>query len=183
MIKVEFNKADLARIMFALEKVKSMAMLQRDDMQYYCAVEFHMLLLDNLHNERFKAGGFGFSGYAPLTSRYATWKGSSGDFWKLEGDLARNIVKRKMGRPKGWAVGVNDVMDIGGKSWLKDRGKAGKRKSIGMYAIVNEFGGDYGKGGKHPGRPLFRPTREEYAKDLWPKQGEKSLKKIGYSWS
>jgi len=171
MITIKFNKADLSRYMLALAKLKAQAMIQRDDMQYHSAVGFHQLLIYNLAHERFKSGGFGFGAYAPYVSRYAAWKGSTGGFWILEGDLVSNIVKRKMGRPRGWAVGVNNVMDSGGKSWLKPRGQHGERKSIGMYAEINE-----------ERRPLFRPTREEYAKDLWPKEGEKSLKKIGNQW-
>jgi len=176
MIDIRFVQADFSRIMFALEKVKSMAMLQQVDMQYSCAIEFHHLLIHNLNHGKFAAG------YAPYHPRYRAWKHTAGSFWKLEGDLIRNIVKRKMGRPKGWAVGVNDVKDSGGKSWFGKDDK-GRPKSIGMYAIVNEFGGDYGRGGKHPGRPLFRPTRAEFELAGWPKEGVKSLKKLGHSWS
>jgi len=171
MITLKFIDSDLRRYMLALAKVKAQATIQRDDMQYHSAIEFHQLLIYNLSHERFKGGGFGFGRYAPYDPRYAAWKGSTSGFWILGGDLVSNIVKRKIGRPKGWAVGVNDVLDSGGKSWLKERGKAGKRKSIGMYAKVNE-----------ERRPLFRPTREEFAKDLWPREGEKSLKKIGNQW-
>ncbi len=179
MISVTFKASDIRRYMLALAKVKAQAIIQRDDMQYHSAVGFHHLLINNLVHERFKGGGFGFGSYAPYNPRYAAWKGSSSGFWILDGDLVSNIVKRKMGRPKGWAVGVNDVPDSGKKSWLKERGKAGKRKSIGMYAIMNEFG-DPAR--NFPARPLFRPTREEYAKDHWPKEGMKSLVKIGNQW-
>ncbi len=187
MINVKFNPVDFSRYMFALEKLKSMATLQKDDMQYHSAVEFHQLLIFNLNHEKFKggfsaAGGEGFGAYAPYHPQYAAWKHSSGNFWKLEGDLIRNIVKRRIGSPRGWAVGVNDVKDVGGKSWYGKDDK-GKPKSIGMYAIVAEFGGDYGKGGRHPGRPLFRPTRTEFEHDGWPKEGYKSLKKMGNQWS
>ena len=185
MIDIRFVKVDFTKILFALEKVRAQALLQRDDMQYYCSVEFHHLLIKNLNHETFAGGfsqgGVSFPPYAPYTTRYAAWKHSSGNFWKLEGDLIRNIVRRKFGRG-GFAVGVNDVKDAGGKSWL-GKGDKGKPKSIGMYATVAEFGKKPGPGGKHPGRPLFRPTREEFANDIWLKEGEKALTKIGYSWS
>ncbi|MBW2154588.1 MAG: hypothetical protein JRH18_23380, partial [Deltaproteobacteria bacterium] len=99
-------------------------------------------------------------------------------------DLLRNIVKRRA--KDGWAVGINDVMDQGGKSWFgrtaTHPGRLGKSKSIGMYATVMEFGGDFGQGGKHPSRPLFTPTREEYAKGEWPKMGDKALRNIKGAW-
>jgi len=187
MISVKFDTFDFNKIRFALEKVKSMAMLQKKDLPYYCAVEFHFLLLNNLNRETFaggysSAGGEGFPAYAPYHPRYAAWKRSSGDFWKLGGDLVRNIVKRKFGQ--GWAVGVNDVKDAGGKSWYgMGLGVLGKAKSIGMYAIVNEFGGDFGQAGRHKGRPLFRPTRVQFQLDGWLKEGDKVITKIANSWS
>uniref|UniRef100_A0A6M3IHG9 Uncharacterized protein n=1 Tax=viral metagenome TaxID=1070528 RepID=A0A6M3IHG9_9ZZZZ len=191
---IKITQPDLGRLIFALEKVKSMLMLQKDDMQYYCSTEYHQFLLQNL-NEQVFAGS-----YTPYTQRYAVFKGAyrtlgamrsfhpkfstfapvTGDFWKLAGDLAKNIVKRKFGRG-GWAVGVNDIK-VAGKSWF-GTDYAGKAKSLGMIAIVNEFGGNYGQGGRHPGRHLFTPSREIYAKMQWPMQGDKSLNKVGNSWS
>ena len=192
MIKVQIKNFNT--LIFALEKVKSMLMLQRDDMQYYCSVEFHQLLLENLHSEAF-AGG-----YIKYTQRYSVFKAAyrtlgamgsfhpkfstftpmTGEFWKLGGDLVKNIVKRKFGRG-GWAVGVNDIK-VGGKSWF-GTDYSGKSKSLGMIAIVNEFGGNYGQGGEHPGRPLFTPTRVQYERRYWPIQGGKALNKVGNSWS
>jgi hypothetical protein len=198
MIKIIF--ADFNKLMFALEKVKSMALLQRDDMQYYCSTEFHQLLIRNLNSEAFAGGSTSNSQYASYTTRYAIYKGAyrtlgaigkfhpkfstfspiTGEFWKLAGDLVKNIVKRKFGR-SGYAVGVNDVK-VGGKSWF-GTDYSGKLKSLGMIAIVNEYGGNYGQGGRHPGRPLFNPTRDQYETTLWPVQGDKALSKMGNSWS
>ena len=176
MFQIKFVQADFIKVNFALEKLVSMATLERDEMSRRCADEFHYLLLYNLNHQTFAAS------YAPLNPRYAAWRHSTGNFWKLEGDLMRNIVKRRSGRPRGWAVGVNDAKDSGGKSWFGKDDK-GPPKSIGMYAIVNEFGGDYGPGGHHPGRPLFRPTRLEFEKDGWPKEAMRTLKKLMYTWS
>jgi len=178
MIWLEFNKADYRRYMGALNRIESRSKIFANDLSYRNAVSFYMLLLDNL----FKSGSK--YNYPLYRHRYAAWKKSWGNFWRLDGDLVKNIIKRRI--KDGWTVGINDVMDQGGKSWfgrtVAHPGRLGKSKSIGMYATVMEFGGNYGKGGKHPPRPLFNPTREEYAQGEWPKKGKKALQNIKGAW-
>jgi len=180
MIQLEFNKTDYRRYMGALDRIELWYKRKSRILDFRNAASFHWLLLDNL----FKSGSK--YGYAPYRHRYAAWKktGFMGNFWRLDGDLVKNIVKRSV--KDGWVVGINDVMDQGGKSWFgrtaTHPGRLGKPKSIGMYATVMEFGGDFGQGGKHPPRPLFNPTREEYAKGEWPKEGAKTLQTIKGAW-
>ena len=66
------------------------------------------------------------------------------------------------------------AMDSGGKSWTGE-GDKGERKPIAMYARLLEFGGDAGKGGKHPPRPVFQPTLKEFRVDEAETIGRKHL--------
>lgn len=178
MIELRLDQTDYRRYMSALNRVESRSKIIANQLNYHNAVSFYQLLLSNLFQSGSKYG------YPKYRHRYAAWKKSWGDFWRLDGDLVRNIVKRRT--KEGWAVGINDILDSGGKSWFgrtaSHPGKLGKPKSIGMYATVMEFGGDYGKAGYHPPRPLFTPTREEYAQGEWIKKGEKALQNIKANW-
>lgn len=182
---VAFNPSDYNRIIRIFDNFGRSAYAANviaEPMQRRCATGFHHLLLNNLNSATAKYS------YQYYTRKYAAWKklrsgyGSAG-WWKLSGDLINAVIKRKTsGRVKGWIVGINDIKDSGGKSW-HGKGDIGKPKQIGMYATVMEHGGNLPHGGgKHPPRPLFGPTRDEYADDYWPSEGIRALRSIRGRW-
>jgi hypothetical protein len=152
MFKISFDQADYQRIIFATHKEEAMAELQVNDMQYYCSVDFLMLIRRNIMGQKHMGD------YAPLNPRYKAWKqqyGRSGlNFWALFGDLLKSLKVYREGirtkRTSSWFAGVPiGAKDSGGKSWF-GRGDRGKRKSIEQIGNWME----YGRRGQ-PARSLF----------------------------
>jgi hypothetical protein len=156
-----------------------------------CAVRYTQLLVRNIMTDKY-AGR-----YAAYHPKYAYWKRTwfaGGGHWRLKGDLVRAIHHFKY--KHGWVGGLRgDEMDSGGKSWPLGfgwttmaqrahgwKGK-GKKKKIAMYATVGEFGGDYGEGGKHPSRPVFGPTMNEFKVGEWVKQINIMFRDIEKEWA
>lgn len=183
MIYIIPNIADISRIVFAIAKVESMTMLQSTDLPFYCAVDFRNLLMLNIIKGKYS------SGYASYNYRYYVWKamqpGVNMQFWRLYNTLLKNI---SMWRFRfGWMVGIPKGIPSPNTSWFNVLGnkradgrfpRRGGNPNVGTYANWMEFG----RRGQ-PARPLFQPTKDEYVKDGLIKQGMKSLRKIGYSWS
>ncbi len=174
MIRIRFNQIDLSRILFALAKVESMAMLQATDLPYHAAVDYSNLVIGNIHSQKF------LHTWAPLNKRYQSWKkrrqfGKTSKHWVLFGDLVNKISPTKFG--KGWLGGVMPgVMDSGNKSWFGDS----PPKEIAWYGRM----GEYGRRGQ-PARAVFGPTLDEYMSDNdgIDKRGKESLRKIGNNWA
>lgn len=177
------NPADVARWYRALANVERQVRKELDDNPKRCSVEYVTLVIQNIITQRF-AGG-----YAPYTEAYEEWKskfGKKSGFWQLFGDLVRRLTHfRVTDRRKGvkaWMGGIPaNIIDAGGKS-MWGEGDYGPPKPIAMYGFVMEWGGEYGRGGTHPGRPVFMPTAKQYARRHWGKQGGTSLRNIGSRW-
>jgi hypothetical protein len=118
------------------------------------------------------------------STRYAEWKAKVGainrGYWRLYDSFLNNLTTWKLSGGEGersWKAGIPaGVTDKGGTSWF-GLGESGKVKPIAMYARVNEFGND-----KHPPRPIFIPTKEEYEEKLFIERGEKELREIASKW-
>jgi len=181
MIKIKLNETEYKRILRALKKLQNRAKwwfeVDGGEMNRRCAIGYAQLLIKNIMTEKYAAG------YAPYHPRYRQFKQDyfSQGWWRLKGDLVKNVVNFKEGI--GWMGGVPaGVFDTGGKSWF-GMGKRGKPKSIAMYARVGEFGGKLPRGGgDHPARPVFRPTMEEFERTSWPKQIEYATDDIKRAW-
>ena len=129
-------------------------------------------------------------GYAPYNTRYARWKeqfAATTGYHVLKGDAIKALTVQKVRVYKWvqiWFSGIPEgVKDTGGKSWLYPLGSLkGKPKSIAMYMYVGEYGGNYGKGGKHPKRAVFGPSMVEYSRQGQKKRGGEYLKDIERQW-
>jgi hypothetical protein len=167
--KVSVIQRDLDRAIKALERVEKTVRAEKEDLPYRCAVGYSQTLAANLTQQKFA------SSYPALNPRYEDWKKniyqSSGGFWELAGDLLKNLQAFKI--DDGWMGGIPaGVMDSGGKSWLDGRqNNRGKAKAIAMYGKLAEAR-----------RPLFEPTKNEFAQDQLPKEGKTSLDRIRKSW-
>ena len=170
MISIEINKADVARLVSALDRIETTVKVQvPDTMQFKCAVDYYQLVMTNIMKMS--------SPNPPYSERYGNWKKKYGwqgypSPWRLKGDLVKSLGAYKFG--EGYIGGVEPgAMDSGGKSWF-GKGKSGAKgpsKSIEMYGRVGENR-----------RPVFTPTMEEYAKDGWQKRGDEMLKRIEADW-
>jgi len=176
LISVKIKETDLQRWLFAIEKVKTAFKLWPGEMQRKCATDYYQLLVRNILTRKYR--------FIEYNERYGGWKEKyfpARPFWVLKGDFLSSISIMKA--RNGYITGVPPgVMDTGGKSWL-GTGTEGKVKEIAMYAKVGEFGKGPGPGGKHPPRPIFEPTAEEYASGKWIERGKETLQKIKLAWS
>jgi hypothetical protein len=175
-IRAVVNPEDFRRIMSALGRLETVARREEDRHAMNCANDYKDLAINNLLTQKFS------SGYAPYHPRYAEWKtqrmmmGSM--FWRLYGDLINNVTVFKSG--KGWVGGVPaNATDSGGKSWHSSPGRLkGRPKRIAWYGRINELGL-----GNHPARPVFEPTRLEYAaSDRYRQRGQESLHNLRQQW-
>jgi len=174
--ELRIEAGDLSRVMNAVRKVVVQSKAESRNLPRRAAQEAVALLRENIYRQTY-AGR-----YKPWTSRYRDWKAKRGApmmYWNLSGDLIRNLRSIRFGS-RDFVAGIQaNILDSGNKSY----GKKGKRKAIAMYAHVMEYGGNFGKkGGRHPKRPLFKPTMQEYWRDFLPRQGMLSLKAIGDKW-
>ena len=180
VFKIEYNKHHLNRIQSAFKRVKETVKSERKKMPRLCALDFRDLLSRNIMTQKF-AGS-----YAPYNPRYKLWKeqnsgyGAGGGFWILSGKIVSSLTVYNDKGDTRWFSGLPKKMPVDRPSWLK-AGKTGKTVDINLVAHVNEFGGQYGSY-YHPPRPVFIPTKNEYAKSGFLKRGKDSLKIIGRSW-
>ena len=182
-ISVIFNPVDFKRWCGALGKLQNQAMLEHDENPKRNAIGYSNLVTRNIMNQK------NMSGYAPYSPRYKAWKeqwGRGSGFWNLFGDLVKSITHFRVadGRMgvRAWMGGVpSNIVDSGGKSWF-GRGGFGERKTIAMYGYVMEYGGNWPGAGKHPPRPIFGPTANEYQKVFWWKELERSRIRLKGKW-
>jgi len=175
MISYEIIPRDIERLRRSLLDVLNTSRMESKLLPQRNATDLKQLLIRNILTQKYALG------YAPYSPRYAAWKTQTmlmgSHFWRLYGDLLKNITAQCKG--KAWFAGIPaGILDSGGKSWFSTRqSRVGKRKYIGMYARVMEFG--YAN---HPARSVFIPTQEEYIKAGWINRGGESLKKVGNRW-
>jgi len=181
-LHILFNESQLNRWLFALARVDNMVTVaETRDNPRKNAVDFANLLRRNITTQKFA------NSYAPYNDQYRKWKATYGrgrgtsDYWQLFGDLLAAITVTQVGvgrgKSKGWLGGVPaGVTDQGGKSWF-GKGDKGEPKVIAQYGQW----GEYGRRGQSP-RPVVTPTTDEYKKDGFIDQGEKSLNNVSRQW-
>lgn len=174
-LKVDINRSDLFRIVQALHRIDAIVTIQKNQLPYECSIDYKNLVIQNILTQKFATT------YRPYSPRYAKWKtqqmlGGS-HFWRLYGDLLKSISAFRTS--DGWMGGIPaGAMDSGGKSWFSTRGSLkGAAKSIAMYAKVMEHGLN-----RHPARPVFGPTAQEYRQSGYKVRASRSLGKIRFGW-
>ena len=173
-------KSDIRRLKAAVLRVRGYEESMRKQLPHRCAIEFRNLLIHNINSQAF--AGL----YAPYNPRYRVWKSAYGtyrsEFHKLTGDFIGALRVFPFGH-QGYVAGIiPGTRDRGGKSWHGKLDK-GPPKPISMYGWIFERGGDFRsqKGGKHPPRPIFKPTTDEYI-PTWRKRGFQALARMGKAW-
>lgn len=188
MITIKLNQKELERIRKAGQKVIKRARWWMEDnggeLPRRASLQFVNKLAVAISTEKYSAG------YAQYHPQYRNWKAqwASIGWWKIKGDLLASLTTwmSPYKTKGGWMAGIpGGVMDSGGKSWwyrgLGGKNK-GKRKKIAMIATTGEFGGNFGKGGTHPARPVFQPTMDDYYEEDLPKLADQALDAIGGAW-
>jgi hypothetical protein len=178
-VDAQLDPAELQKLLSAVDAVDWQVHFQEIDSPRFMALKYIEQLRMAITGQRF------MSGYAPYHPRYKDWKNSYGKrsgFWQLFGDLLMNLNHWRNGTSSYFAGIRQGVMDTGGKSWT-GKGDRGKPKPIAMYGWVMEEGlSGKNKAGKHPARPIFRPTLFEFAFGDSPIHGERILRDIGSKW-
>lgn len=183
ILDVKFIESDLRRWHSAASRLEKQAAKEWDENPKRNAIGYSNLVIKNIMQQK------GMGKYASYSDRYAKWKeryGRETGFWKLFGDLTKSIthfrvIDNRMG-VRAWMGGIpSNMVDSGGKSWF-GKGDLGFPKRIAMYAHVMEYGGSWPKAGKHPPRPIFGPTAEEYQNVFWWKEFEYSRMRIKDKW-
>jgi hypothetical protein len=205
-ILVYYDPTDLKKCGWTLDRFVQNAKLW----VYHEAPRMMALGFRNVLMADISGGAPWFSGaFMPYNPRYAAWKadyGGHGGFWMLSGDLLASIRAWSLGynpnltwvgrsgaylggaAGKAWAVGIKrSAMDSGGKSWLttsQSMTRLGRRKHIGMYATVLEWGGDYraAGGGLHHARPMFKISLLGFHRKDAPRIGRTILDRIVIPW-
>ena len=179
-ITARLNQQDVQRYKTALTRLVSRAHYHMDRnggmFNRRCAVEYARQVQENIIRQAFQHL------WQPLgltkgSERYKKWKQKAVghlNFWRLRGDLLVAIGPERIGA--GWLGGVPSwAMDSGGKSWFGRPGtwSGGASKSIAWYGRIMELGSDAlgattVEGGRHPARPVFGPTYDEFAGNTLP---------------
>jgi hypothetical protein len=172
---LKFNTNDINRFIRALTRVSKQVRRSRQAVPREMAIKFTNTVLTNITSQKFvHTWSSRAQRYNP---KYQIWKrryGKGGGFWVLWGDLISSITYFKAG--DGWMSGVpSGAMDSGGKSWF-GKGDQGEPKPLAMIARLLEKGGNAGRGGKHPKRPVFGPTLVEFRTDGARETGRKYLR-------
>lgn len=178
-IGVYMNPRDLQRYLQALSRLETQAQRSKDDLPRLQATDYVHLLHRNIMAQKY------LPQWPRYSKRYAEWKAKVGainkGYWRLFDSLLNNLTVWRVlsGRAgeRAWKGGIPaHVLDKGGTSWY-GTGEMGPPKPIAMYARVNEFGDD-----RHPARPLFVPTKEEYEGKGFPERGERELRRLANEW-
>ncbi len=184
-LNVILNPQDLKRWVRGVKGVNREVHRQAEDLPRKNSIDYVMLLIRNIQTSKFSGT------YASYNPRYLEWKlqyGKRQGFHQLTGDLVNalksfRIASKRSGVTAAYMGGITQgITDSGGKSWF-GKGDKGKSKSISMYARVSEFGGNFGKGGVHPKRPVFEPTAEEYSNNGMNFRVKESFNKIRNRWT
>lgn len=181
---IKFEPFSYGRYRIALKRTLKRSGEEMNRIQQKMAIDYKHLVTKNIMTQRFAAG------YAPYSERYEKWKrlfAASNLYHVLKGDAVKAIIVIKVRVYKWqstWFSGIPEgVKDTGGKSWLYPLGSPkGKSKNIAMYMYVSEYGGEYGRGGKHPKRPVFTPSMVEYSRGGHQTRGKEYLRKVEGAW-
>ena len=181
---IKFYDLDYRRYRSALKRILLVSGTRMNRTQQKMAIDYKHLVTENIMTQRF-AGG-----YAPYSERYAKWKrifAANTLYHVLKGDAVKALTVLKVRVHKWqsiWFSGIPaGVTDTGGKSWLYSLGSPkGKPKSIAMYMHVSEYGGNYGRGGTHPKRPVFGPSMIQYSRQGHQQRGKEYLKDVEGAW-
>ena len=162
MIRIEFNKSDLRRILTALDRQLKYIESEENELPVRQSVKFYHKLIGAIASERFARPSWA------LTTEYATWKAKKAyptpGFWKLDRYLLRSITRMAFGS-KGQQVAIRP-------------GATGKKgRSVEMYGHAVEHGTKFMRA-----RPNWRMTEGEFIKMNWMKISEKTLAGIGMRW-
>ena len=178
---ITLNPPDVRRWFGATDRLISEAKRLEDDLPRKMAVDYVQLLVQNIMTQKFAAD------YDSYHEDYEKWKtqwGAVRGFWRLRNNLVNSLTQWKLSKGQ-WKGGITEgAMDIGGTSWFSVGKGLGKVKPISMYAKVMEYGGDFSAsgGGKHPERPLFDPTLEEYMNSGAKKRMEETASQLRSKW-
>ena len=177
MIYAVLDTKDVARIKQAFRNVMMQVVVETDQLPRRAATEVRPMIAAAIGRNQYAAG------YASYTAKYAAWKaaqGYSNTYWRLSGDLQSALKVFKY--EDNWTAGIpgNVYSSRMGKRYSNNTPSS---VEIAKYARVMEYGGDFGDGGKHPSRPLFRPLAAHYrvSRDFR-NQGTKSLLLIARRW-
>lgn len=179
---IRFLETDLRRWFGAVNRLEKQTIKEWDENPKKNAIGYSNLVVKNIMQQK----GMGAWSYS---ERYAKWKekyGRDTGFWRLFGDLVKSIThfrvtESRMG-VRAWMGGIpSNIVDSGGKSWF-GKGDRGAVKRIAMYGHVMEYGGYWPKAGRHPPRPIFGPTAQEYQNVFWWKEFERSRIRIRDKW-
>lgn len=181
-----FNPGELRKWIQATMRLETYAKQEWDNHPRRCALRYAILVRRNIASQKHMGN------YPAYVTRYARWKENFGrltGYWKLFGDLMNNITHWRtlsnIPRAKAWMGGIpGHVVDSGGKSWFSSEEKTyGRPKPIAMYGRVMEFGGRLPRGGgTHPERPIFNPSRLEFAEVQFVDLGARSLHNVSRAW-
>ncbi|MHA2265879.1 MAG: hypothetical protein ACXAEN_26095 [Candidatus Thorarchaeota archaeon] len=176
-VRAYFEPSDFLRIMRALQALEKESAKLEKELPRRNAIDYQHLLHKNI------SSGANIP-HVPYSERYAKWKRDYGlyqDVWQLNQYLLNAITFWK-DDDNQWRAGIPaGVYDSGGTSWY-GAGDRGAAKPIAMYAKVVEYGLWHGREG-YKARPVFGPTKEEYAKEGYLKRGERALSQLGAKWT
>jgi len=151
----------------ARRKTYSTAKRANKDMQRLCAIDYQILVRDNLVSQKFV---FLYPKYGKKYAQYKLRTVGHLKTWRLFDDLFNSITAFRIGgttHSETWMGGVPDTA----------RNREGK--SIAMYGKTVEFGHSRVKFKK---RPLFIPTGQLYSRKKWPERGQQALNKVKRQW-
>lgn len=176
-ISMKVNETDLRKVTRAIDKVSRRSPKIAMDMQKKCAIEYYQLVAKNILSGKYR--------FVPYNERYADWKARNYGalpFWVLGGDLVRSLTVKRMDSRSFFGGVPQGIKDSGGKSYSG----AGRSKEIAWYGKIAEEGGTFttrsGKRQKHPPRPVFGPSRRDFANNKWKRQGDTALGEIKKIW-
>lgn len=177
MISIKLDQKDFKRIQRGFKRVHRAIIREKTELPKRCAFDYRDLLTRNIMTQKF-AGS-----YPPYNPRYKAWKEqyfATTGFLVMRGIMVGNLTVYP-GRSKTyWYSGLPPGLKAPGSSWFSAPGK-GKPVNVNMYAIVNEFGGKFGKA-YHPPRPVWVPTKNQYEQSGFQERGKQSLEVVKRSW-
>lgn len=180
-IGIRFSEPDVRKILSALTRVESRTRFQSNNVPRLHAVDYMNLVIRNIMT------GKHTSGYKQYHPRYKAWESQYGlghGYWKLMGDLVKNVNYRRVPVKSGayaWFSGVPAGVMAGGKSWFSPGQRRGKKKEIAWTGKIMEGIIKTNKQ-NHPARPMFKPTLEEYKGAGAGKRGRQALVSLKRHW-
>ncbi len=166
---IKIKRADYRRVKSALTRQITVARQEERELPYRCAVSFKDLVF-----EKILSGNLSHPSYNP---DYAKFKRRFGDkgFWRLHDNILQSLTVFKSEDGEGWMGGIPAGRQVTRVSMLA----GGKNKSVFVadYARTLEYGI-----GIQKDRPVFVPTTQEYLKNNFPEEIEKSVKKLKKAW-